>query len=121
MSSRLKRNYDFVKVLAKAKKRQRDAILINSDSDLVLCLCECIENILNGNIKLSSKQKKKLQRHKKALRNICDCKTKVSDKKKILVQKGGFLPLVLAPILGVAGSLLGDAISSVINKNATHD
>lgn len=80
---------------------QQKQIISRAEKELIKCICECSLNILNGNVKLSDKQKKQLRKHKKVLRNLSSRKGGVKQKKKI-VQRGGaaFLPALLAPILG---------------------
>lgn len=109
--NRLKQNITYIDILAKAKPKQRSAILQNAEKDLIICLCECALNILNGNVPLNSKQFSRLKTHHIKLRRLTAPKTKFTDKKKILVQKGGFIPALLAPILGIAGQLLVEAIT----------
>jgi hypothetical protein len=109
---RLKRNIDYMKILARAKKRQRDALLTTADKDLILCLCDCANNILNGNVRLNPDQYQKLKKYKLPLRSLIDKRIKVKDKQDIIVnQKGGFLPLLLTPILSIVGSLIADAVT----------
>lgn len=107
---RLARNVDFLKVLAKAPPKQRQAIIGTANSDLILCLCECALNLLNGNIKISDSVLRKLQRHKNSLRNLADRKVPKAEKITVLQQKGGFLPALIAPVLGILGQLLVDNI-----------
>ena len=109
-TARLKRNFDLLKVLQKAPAKQRKAILVNSTGDLILCIAEIIQNILQGNVKINKAQKNKLQKYKSVLRNIASKKTKVAAKKKLLVQKGGFLSALLGPAIGIIGSLLGNVL-----------
>jgi hypothetical protein len=71
---------------------------------------------MQGNVKIGGKRKKKLGEHKAVLRRILDRKTNITRKRKLLVQSGGFLPLLLAPIIGFVGSLIGDAVSSAVNR-----
>lgn len=63
-------------------------------------------NILKGRLKLSTAQKRKLRRHKAALRATAS--PKPSFKKRVtLQQKGGFLSAIITPILGaIASSVL---------------
>ena len=63
-------------------------------------------NILNGNIPLTPYQLQKLRRYKAKLRTLA--KPCVSQKQKLdIEQKGGFLPALLAPVVGaVLGSIL---------------
>jgi hypothetical protein len=62
---------------------------------------------VNGNVKITKAQRKKLARHAQVLRTLSTRKTPINKKKKILIQKGGFLPALLAPVLGLAASLVG--------------
>ena len=116
MSKRLKKHLELLKLLKKSKPAQRKAILKFADKELIYCLCECIENTLNGNVKLSSAKHHQLSKSAKVLRKIVDRKTKVPKKRDLLVQHGGFLPALLAPILGVASGLIGDLVGNLIKK-----
>jgi hypothetical protein len=98
MSSRVQRHADVLKVLAKAKPNVCKAIIKGGDKDLVHCLCECAHNVLKGNVHLTKAQKAKLTRHKQDLRTVAKKQTSQKKKKQIL-QKGGFLPALLAPLL----------------------
>ena len=97
MSTRLKKNVLWLQILAKAKPGMAKAIIQAADKDLILCLCECAQNILNGNVPLTPCHLKHLQRHRKDVRILVKKRTSKLKKKKIL-QKGGFLPALLAPI-----------------------
>ena len=109
---RLQKNISYLDVLAKAKPSQRKAILQTADKDLILCLCECILNVLNGNVPLKPDIQEKLGKYKAQLRILASKETPAKYRKDILVQKGGaFLPLLLAPILGIAGQLIADSIT----------
>jgi hypothetical protein len=74
--------------------------------DLVNALCECSLNVLKGRVPLTTSQKKQLTRHKRDLRELARKGTSLKKKKQIL-QKGGFLGLLLKPALGLLGGLLG--------------
>ena len=106
MTRRLKDNAHTLRVLSKASPKQRKAILQYANNDLIKCLCECALNILKGTVPLTSAQKKKLQRHKNHLRALADKKTPLVKRKRVLVQKGGFLGSLIAPILSTLGGLL---------------
>lgn len=108
--NRLRRNFNSLKKLKNAKRAQRRTLLEAASKDLIVCVCDCARNIINGNIGLKPKDKKKLARHKHTLRKLASGGTKgVNKKRRLLVQKGGFLPLLLGPILGLAGGLLRNA------------
>jgi len=73
------------------------AVVGAADNDLICCLCECAQNILNGNVPLNKTHLRKLKRYKTDVRKLVERRTGKHQKKKIL-QKGGFLPALLAPI-----------------------
>lgn len=108
--TRLRRNFKFLKFLKKAKKAQRCSLLKTAHKDLILCICDCVVNTLRGNVRLTKKDKKSLKRHKSVLRALTERRRGIENKRKILIQKGGFLPLLLAPILTAAGGLIGNLL-----------
>lgn len=59
---------------------------------------------------LSPALKKKLQRQKTKLRKLVNARTSTQVRRKMLTQRGGFLPLLLAALPAV-GSLVGNIIS----------
>lgn len=110
-TNRLKQNITYIDVLAKAKRAQRKALLETADPSLILCLCECISNVLNGNVPLKPNELNKLKRYQAILRKLSTQNIPTKQRKELLVQKGGFIPALLTPILGLASSLLVDAIT----------
>lgn len=109
--TKLKKNIDYIKVLSKANKQQQKAILQAANKELIECLCECALNIVNGNVPLKNSDLQKLQKHKSRLRGLSDPSIKIKEKRILLQQKGGFLPILLAPILSLAGQLLANSIT----------
>lgn len=95
-----------LKMMARAKPAVLKAMLNGASPDLVKALCECSMNVLRGNVKLSSHQKKRLSRYKQGMRALSRGNTSMKRKKQIL-QKGGFVGALLKPVLGVLGGLLG--------------
>ena len=112
---RLKRNLSLLDVLQKANKAQRSAIINTATTDQLQCICDCASNILNENVKITETELKRLKRYQNHIRFLANNNGN-PDKKKIIIQEGGFLPLLLTPILSVAGSLLADVISKSITK-----
>ena len=110
MSARVKRQIDTLKVLKSANPRLRKAILVNGNSDLILALCEVIANVLSGTVHLAPQQKHKLKKHKAVLRRIVDRSTNVKNKRQLIVQKGGFLPALLAPALGLLSTIIASVV-----------
>jgi hypothetical protein len=108
---RLKRNISYLHVLNTSKKSLRDAIIKNAPKDLIVCICDCSHNFLNGNIPFTAQEIKKLLRYQNLVRYLAKKKRgELKEKRQLIVQNGGFLPLLLTPILSVAASLLAEAI-----------
>ena len=108
MASRLRQFAPVLRKLSKATSKKSKLLLKQANNDLIKCLCDCSKNILNGNVNLSPRQKKRLVRHKHNLRKIVNKKTSLKAKRKI-IQKGGFLGALLGPIVSVLGNLFGGA------------
>ena len=102
---RLKKHCDILKLLYQAKPKVRAALIEDASPELLTCLAECSLNILKGNVPLDSSQKEKLRRQRHKLRLLASKKVSKTNKKKI-IQKGGFLSALLAPIVGgILGTL----------------
>lgn len=71
-------------------------------------LREIIKNILNGKIKVKSSQKTVLKRYKNTMRKLSNNKYSIKKHKSIFVQKGGFLPSLLLPIISLLASTIAD-------------
>ncbi len=110
MAARVKKHFDILRVLQKANPKLHKAILQNADTDVVHCICDCTHNALNGNLKLTPKQKKQLVKFKKPLRQLTVKKVALKKKRNLLIQHGGLVSAVLAPLLAVAASLLADTL-----------
>ena len=97
MSTCLKKNAQMLGVLAHATPQMCKAIIGAADRELMTCLCECAQNILNGNVPLTKSHLKHLQRYHSDVHTLVKKRAPKHKKKKIL-QKGGFLSALLAPI-----------------------
>ena len=106
MSECLKRNAAILRLLQKLKPSTARAVMKEASPDLIKALCECTLNILKGNIKLTTTQKKKLARYKNILRILAVKRTSLK-KRKTILQSGGLIGALLSPVLGVLGALLG--------------
>jgi len=69
---RVKSNYHTLHVLKTAEPRLRKPIISNCNKELVNCISEIVFNVLNGNIRLSGCNTRKVQKHKAALRKVVD-------------------------------------------------
>lgn len=97
-------------VLKNSNEKLRKAILDNVNDDIIKTIIEIIFNTLNGNTKIMPKDYKLLKRYKKDLRLISSSNGSLKSKRKVLIQKGGFLPALLTSLLG---GLIGKLIENV--------
>lgn len=104
---RLKTNHHMLHVLKKSKPKLRQILLKNCNSEVIKTICEIAINILNGNHKVSKHTFKHLNKNKKILRCLACPKKSINIKRKLIIQKGGFLPMLIGSVLsGVVGDLL---------------
>ena len=99
-------NYHVFHVLKTVESRLRNALITNCDKELVNCISECVLNVLNGNIKLLGCNTRKLKKYMSALRKVADRHVSLSGKKRLIVQRGGFLLPLLSAILHTIASLI---------------
>lgn len=105
MSSRLRNNSEVLHVLKKAAPKFRKQLLKQADKELITTICECCLNVIKGHVRLTTGQKKKLAPHKKHIRQLADKKLSHTKRKRLIIQKGGFLGALLAPVLKTLGGL----------------
>ena len=112
-ASRVSSNEAYLRLLHDTNSKQRKQLIKIGNSDQINSVCECAFNILRKNITLNPTQLSKLRRYRKFVYRVADKKIPISQKRKALEQSGGFLPALLAPILGVA---LGGIVEKIIGK-----
>ena len=104
---------DFLNLAAASKQKpRRDKLIALANSDEIESVIEIVTNLLEGNIDLDSLDKSKLKRYVTVLRDLKYCKRgnkRLQHKKRLLIQKGGFLPLLIPLALS--------AISKIILRN----
>ena len=82
-----------LKELSIQKSKYRTVILKKAQPQLIIAICESIFNILEGNVPLSTNQLELLKKYKSVLRKLVQ-RNKITYKKKLLVQSGGFLGVI---------------------------
>lgn len=106
--SRLKRHLPILHTLKTASPRMRSAIINTADKSLLLTLSECSLNVLNQNQRISPRCKAYLRRYRNQLRQLAASPRQVSfHKKRRVLQRGGFLSILL-------GSLLSGLLSKLV-------
>ena len=67
-------------------------------AELISALCECAHNIVRSTVRLTPQEKVRQRRYRTDLHSIVNRKMAVARKRRIIQQKGGFLPALLAPL-----------------------
>jgi hypothetical protein len=111
MSRRVQQLLAALKHVRRLSSSDKKRFLKSCNKDFIHGLCECIRNMINGRVPLKPCQLKCLSRHKQTLRKLALKKTSLAVRKKIL-QKGGFLPLILPSLISGITSLLGNLLGS---------
>jgi hypothetical protein len=102
---------EILKVLSQG--RYNKDILKNADKKLISALCEIVYNVLENNINISESDLTKLSKYKKYLRKLVQ-RNSIKEKRKILVQKGGFLQIILPAVISGIASIVSGFISDEI-------
>ena len=115
----LKQNADILSQLKFCKPSIQSHIIKNADSKLIECFSRIIINIINKKIPLTKRQFNKLKYYHKQVLVFLRKKSSLAAKKRALLvrkQRGGFLPLLVAPLLGLLASFAGEAIAKKVIK-----
>jgi len=105
---RLRSNYHIIHVLKTAVPRLRKANISNCNKELMNCISECVLTVLKRKTKLTVCNTRKLQNHRAALLNVFErhLPLSFSQKKRLLVQRGGFLLSLLSAVLPTIANLI---------------
>lgn len=95
-----------LKRLSRMKDKERKKSIASGSRDFIQCICECVKNLIKGRIPMNACHMKLLARRKQSLRKLALKQTALSKRKEIL-QKGGFIGLLLKPLLSGLISLAG--------------
>jgi len=113
MPNLIEKNIDFLKSVEKLSPYKRKKLLKSASEDNILALKEIAHNLLTGNLNVP--EIKKLKRHRQSIRKFVKKKSSLKSKRKLLIQKGGFLPLMITPLLSAIGTVTGKVISKALD------
>lgn len=109
MSKCTLRNVEFLKKLSKCNKATRDKLIVAANKDQLHCLTEIAYNTIKGKLKHDHVSVKKLKKFRTEIRNLAKKSISLKKKREIIAQRGGFIPLLLSPIISAI-------VSSVLSK-----
>jgi uncharacterized protein YutE (UPF0331/DUF86 family) len=95
-------------------KKLRQALINNIHKESIYSICECVKNVMNGNVKLDDKTFQILKPYKLTFKKLLNRQNDLNSKRKILVQKGGFLQFLIPAVISGIASIASAFIS---NKN----
>jgi hypothetical protein len=95
-----------LQLLNTCPQKLRKDLLKRVPSSCIKAICECSLNALKGNITLSTHRKNSLRKHKSVLRQLVDKKKPLFKKRKLIIQKGGFLNILIPAALTALTSLI---------------
>jgi len=96
-------------IIAKIKNaKTRKKILFDLDGDecFYKALREIALNTVNKNIKVPGPQRKKLQKYKKLIQTLSKPAKTRRTRKKLIIQSGGFLPLLIPAAISLLTTLI---------------
>lgn len=103
--------------IAEAENEKKRKILIKKARECVInAISEIAVNCLKGNFPLKNCDFNKLKKYKKQLIYLSKS-SPINKRKKYLIQKGGFLNLLIPPALSFIGSLVYDLLRKKVRKN----
>ena len=96
---RIRSTYHTLHDLKAAEPKLRRAIIANCNQETLKRICEFASNFLRCNIPLSACSIRTLRAYKNSIRKVADKSVSLSAKRKVIVQRGGFLLPLLSAIL----------------------
>ena len=111
----IRRNRSFLGLLGKQSTptAQFNSLVRTATKDQLRSLYECVLNIVRRTVQLSPAEESELIRFRSFLYQLIDRSTPDSQKRELIVQHGGILPAIVAPILA---AIAGGVASSVASK-----
>ncbi len=111
MSSRIKRNYEFLSELVKDSPELKN-LVESATADNIDAITELAINVLKGNIDLNQDLKLKLKKHRSIIRKLSNKDISYSTKKTLMIKKIKILPIIITPLLSAIGSLVGKVVAN---------
>lgn len=106
--------------IARAKTPYRRKILIDKAKNCVIdSISEIALNCLKGNFPVKNCDFKKLKKNKSILRKLAQkypSKFPIEDRRKLIIQRGGFLQVLIPAALSYLGTLTADYLYKKFHK-----
>lgn len=112
--------YHAIKKLQHLKAKQQRAALSGSSNEFINDVTKTLKRIRSQPSMISTKHKNILKKHRNKLRRLVHAKTAMKVKRRILMQKGGFISVlvpIISAIIAAAGGIGAAATSAAIIKS----
>ena len=112
--------YSAIKKLHRLKANQQRAAVSGASKEFLDDISKTLRRLKTVPHILSAKHKNTLKRHRQKLRRLVHAKTPTNTKRRILMQKGGFISIlvpILSAIIAAAGGIGAAATSAAIIKS----
>lgn len=108
---------DFLSLLAKSKTSKRRRLLTDwADKADIDAISEISLNTLNGNVKLTPQMRKKLKRHRDAIRMLATKRASLVRRKNLVKQHGGWLSSLIPIALATVTTLVPELVRAIKKK-----
>ena len=108
---------DLIKLSKVKSVKERNKLIKDIKNCVIDAISEISSNCLLGNIPLTNCNYKKLQKYKNTLRALSTKNISRIKKRKLIQQKGGFLNILLPPVLTLLATAIGNIIDRRLHKN----
>lgn len=108
--SNVRKHLPLLNYMAKGKPSIVKALVKDADAEVIKAICECAHNTIRGNVKLNPAQYKKLKRHSKHLKLLANKRASIK-RKKVALQRGGFIGALLGAAVPALASLIGGLVN----------
>ena len=96
----------FLKRIHRCGKSKFCHLIGECDQERINAICECTDNVLRGNVPITTRQKKRIEKHREVLQNIADPSIDWKRKRKFLQTQEG---------RGIITTTLGIALPALIS------
>lgn len=96
--------------------RKRNKIIRKSNKCVINAISEIALNCLLGNIPLTKCKYQEIIKYKNILRKLKKKNISTKKKREIVIQRGGFLNLLIPPVLSLLAGVAANIINKKINK-----
>jgi hypothetical protein len=110
MEGRIHKCTGFLKKFHKCTPKESRQYLRNASKQQIRSLCECSLNVATGNIPVKGKTLRSLKKHKHLIKTLSFGKGNLDSKRKLLIQRGGFLPVLASAVIPLLTSILGGVL-----------